>query len=160
MTSTVVVLTLVYALTLASFHPWDLAIGAGVSTLFVFFTRRFVFHNDPAATNFFARFVWFWPFAAATVWDIVRGTWEVTLVTLGIRPLVSPGIVRIPIGDRTPTGVAVSGMATTLSPGTFLVDVDWEEGVWLVHAIDAADPDGVRREHQEFYERWQRKVFP
>jgi hypothetical protein len=30
----------------------------------------------------------------------------------------------------------------------------------LLHVIDASDPDEVRRRHQVFYDRFQRKVFP
>ncbi|MBA2375274.1 MAG: Na+/H+ antiporter subunit E, partial [Rubrobacter sp.] len=48
----------------------------------------------------------------------------------------------------------------TLSPGTYLVEVDWERGVWLIHALDASDPDEVRRDRHEFYERYQKRVFP
>ena len=36
-------LTLVYALTLASFDPWDLGIGAGVGAVLLWSTRRFTF---------------------------------------------------------------------------------------------------------------------
>jgi multicomponent Na+:H+ antiporter subunit E len=30
----------------------------------------------------------------------------------------------------------------------------------LLHVLDAADPDAVRRHHAAFYERHQRSVFP
>jgi multicomponent Na+:H+ antiporter subunit E len=158
--SMVLFLTLTYALVLGSFAPWDLVIGAAISASLVFATRRFLFDYEPSAPDYLRRFVYFWPFVAATVWNIITGTWTVALVTLHIRPLSSPGIVAVPIEDRTPTGVAVSALATTLSPGTFLVDVDRERDVMLIHSIDASDPDEVREDHQEFYRRYQRKVFP
>ena len=79
---------------------------------------------------------------------------------LHVRPLNHPGIVAVPIAERSPLGVAVSGLATTLSPGAFLVDVDWEQRVMLIHVLDASDPDEVRADHQRFYRRWQRHVFP
>ncbi len=157
---TVVLLTLTYALVLGSFAPADLAMGVIISGVLVYGTRRFTFGEKAASPNILSRFLYFWPFLVAEIWNIITGTWEVALVTLHIKPLVSPGIVAVPIRERTPAGVAVSAMATTLSPGTFLVDVDWERGVMLIHSIDASDPEEVRREHQKFYERWQRKVFP
>src|SRR3712207_1832924 len=43
------VLTLVSALALASFHPWDLAVGAGLSAALLFASRRFVFGSDGTA---------------------------------------------------------------------------------------------------------------
>lgn len=154
-------LTLTYALVLASFAPADLLLGAVLSGALLFLSRRFVFSRDREEKGGLpGRLAAFVPFVAVTLWDILRGTWEVSLVTLHIRRLTNTGLVVVPIGDRTPTGVAVSALATTLSPGTFLVDVDEERGVMLIHSIDAADPDKVRRAHQEFYERHQRKVFP
>ena len=154
-------LTLTYALVLGSFKPWDLAIGAVVSGVLLYALRGLALGARPvSAGGFVERLVAFVPFVRATVWEIITGTWEVTLVTLHLRPLESPGIVAIPIGERTPTGVAVSTLATTLSPGTFLVDVDWERGVFLIHIIDASDPEAVRRHHEEFYRRYQRGVFP
>ncbi|MGF1473428.1 MAG: Na+/H+ antiporter subunit E [Rubrobacteraceae bacterium] len=157
---TLVLLTLVFLLVLGSFKPADIFMGVVVAGVLIYGTRRLSFRNKPTSQNLFSRFIHFWPFLVAEIWIIVNGTLEVALITLHIRPLASPGIVAVPIGERTPTGVAVSAQCTTLSPGTFLVDVDWERGVMLLHAIDATDPDEVRREHQEFYDRWQRKVFP
>lgn len=154
-------LTLVYALVLASFHPWDLAAGAVLSGVLLFAFRGFLLRKRAGSPGSFPRrFLAFWPFAFATAKAIIEGTWEVTLVTLHFRPLHSPGIVAIPIAERTPLGVAVSALATTLSPGTVLVDVDMERGVMLIHAIDARDPDAIREEHGEFYRRYQSKVFP
>ncbi|CAN5745834.1 Na+/H+ antiporter subunit E [soil metagenome] len=155
-----ILLTLAYLLVLGSFAPWDIVMGVAVSATLIYGTRRLVFREKPSSSNLFSRFVYFWPFVVAEVWNILTGTWNVALITLHLRPLVSPGIVAVPIGERTPTGVAVSAQCTTLSPGTFLVDVDWERRVMLIHALDAGDPDEVRRDHQEFYEKWQKKVFP
>ncbi len=155
------VLVAVYALTLASVHPWDLAIGALIALATLWTFRGFLFDEQALpATRLLRRLVAFWPFAAALVWEIVRGTWFVATVVLHFRPLSHPGIVAVPIAERSPLGVAVSGLATTLSPGAFLVDVDWERRVMLIHVLDASDPDEVRADHQRFYRRWQRHVFP
>jgi len=154
-----VLLTLVYALVLASFDPWDLLLGAVVSGALLFTLRGYVFGDGADVRgSVLGRVVAFVPFAGAVAWDVVVGTWEVALVTLHLRPLGRPGIVAVPLGERTPVGVAVSALVSTLSPGAFLVDVDRE--VMLIHVIDASDPEAVRREHEEFYQRFQRKVFP
>ena len=155
-----VVLTLVFLLVLAEFEFWNVFFGAIISGGLMIFSRRFIFEYEPADPHILRRAIYFWPFMAATVWNIITGTVEVALITLHFRPLDSPGIVAVPIGKRTPVGVAVSAMATTLSPGTYLVDVDRERDVMLIHAIDASDPRQVIDEHQEFYRKYQSKVFP
>ena len=163
----IVALTLVYALALASFHPWDLVIGACLSAALLFASRWFVFGVDgeglrPVSRRLalLGRVAAFVPFSAVVLRDIVVGTWEVSLVTLHLRPLVKPGIVAVPIGDRTPTGVAVWAVVTGLPPGSFFVDVDRERGVALIHIVDARDPEAFREQQEEFYRRYQSKVFP
>ena len=163
----ILALTLVYALALASFHPWDLLFGAGLSAALLFASRRFVFDADGTAPRpagrrltLLGRVVAFVPFAAVVFRNILAGNVEVTLVTLGLRPLLRPGIVAVPVGDRTPTGVAVWAVVTGLPPGSFFVDVDRERGVVLIHVLDARDPVAYREEQEDFYRRYQSKVFP
>ena len=160
----VVALTLVYALALASFHPWDLLIGASLSAALLFTSRGFVFGTAPRPAGrgltLLGRAVAFVPFALAVFREIVVGNWEVTLVTLQLRPLVRPGIVAVPLGDRSPTGVAVWAVVTGLPPGSFFVDVDRERGVVLIHVLDARDPEAFRQRQEDFYRRYQSKVFP
>lgn len=155
-----VLLTLVYALVVGTFSAADLALGALLSGVLLFALRAFVLPGEPASTGLFGRVAAFFPFAAAVGYDVVVGTWEVSLVTLHLRPFARPGIVAIPIGDRTQTGVAVSALVATLSPGEVLVDVDREGGAMLIHVMDAGDPGAIRGRHEDFYRRYQRKVFP
>lgn len=156
-----VILLLVYLSVLASLNPWDVLMGAAVAAGLLLAFERFLAAGRPAPLySPLGRFLAFWPFVVAVIWDILTGAWTVIGIVLRIRPLARPGIVAVPTEDRTPTGVAVSALATTLSPGTFLVDVDWERGVMLIHSIDASDPDAVRESHQAFYRRHQRRVFP
>lgn len=151
----------VYLTVLVSLDPWDIAIGS-LLTLGLLVGGRKMIEVQPApdGPSFGRRAVAFVPFVGAVIRDIVVGTWQVALITLGLRSLVSPGIVKVPIGRRSPSGVAVSALMLTLSPGEFLVDVDWDEGVMLIHAIDASDPSLIRRHHERFYERYQRPLFP
>ena len=155
----VLFLTGVYAMVLASFHPWDLFFGAVISGALVYAFRSFVFGGQPDPLRGLAgRCAAFFPFVVAVIWDVFKGTWEVALITLHIRPLVKPGVVKLPVGERTPTGVAVLGLATTLSPGAFLIEANDEH--MLIHVIDARDPDAFREDREDFYQRYQRKVFP
>lgn len=159
--ATVTALTLIYALALVSFHPWDLAFGAALEAALVFGSRRFVFGGASGqGPGLPSRMLAFGLFAAAIFREILVGTLEVTLVTLHLRPLERSGIVAVPIGERTPMGVAVWAIVTGLPPGSFFVDLDQERGVALIHILDARDPDAFRRHQADFYRRYQSKVFP
>jgi multisubunit Na+/H+ antiporter MnhE subunit len=160
----------VYVLTLASAHPLDLLAGALLGAALVAVTRAPAPREAPSLDGrpwaahptppLAVRVAAFPLFAYGLLADIARGTWDVALRVVHLRPIEHPGIVRIPVGERTPLGVAVSALATTLSPGTVFIDLDEEAGVMLLHVIDAADPDRVRADHLRFYERYQRRVFP
>jgi multisubunit Na+/H+ antiporter MnhE subunit len=91
--------------------------------------------------------------------DITVGTWQVALVVLGLRPLRCPGIVAVPLGDRTDLGAVVSSLVSTLSPGELVVDIDHDRGAILVHVLDASDRDAVRARFEDFYRRHQRDVL-
>ncbi|MDQ4072181.1 MAG: Na+/H+ antiporter subunit E [Actinomycetota bacterium] len=154
-------LTAVYAVTLASLRPLDLAMGLFISAALLAVAHRFVFADEPEPAPEVLRRIAALPrFFAGVIAEVASGTIEVALVVLGRRRLDCPGIVAVPIEERTPIGVAVAALAFTLSPGDVLIDVDEEEQVMLIHVLDASDPDAVRARHRSFYERWQRRAFP
>ena len=154
-------LVAVFALTLVSADPVDLVMGAVIgAALVALLGRRLDPAREPAPISFARRLAGFPLFVGAIVADIVTGTWDVALRVVHVRRVEQPGVVRIPIGDRTEHGVAVSALATTLSPGSVLIDVDWDRREMLLHVIDASDPEGVRAKLQRFYDRYQRQVFP
>jgi multicomponent Na+:H+ antiporter subunit E len=154
-------LTLVYALTLASFAPWDLLAGLTISAALLLATRRLRLQDgDHRAPPLWRRVVRFPILCLAAVREIVIGTWQVALVVTGLRPLRQPGIVAVPVGERSTAGLAASALLVTLSPGEVFVDVDHERQVMLLQVLDASDPDAVRRRHDAFYRRYQRAVFP
>ena len=156
-----VILVAVYALALGSADPLDLLTGALLAAALLLALRRVVFADPPSTSRSLGRRVLAFPrFALAVLWEVLRGTWQVSLVVVGLRPLGAPGIVAIPLGERTPTGVAASALALTLAPGECLVDVDWDERVMLVHVLDAGDPEAVRRQQAKLYESHQRSAFP
>ena len=154
-------LTLVYCLALASANPWDIGLGAliGFSILITF--RRFLF-LEPATSpgNIVTRGLRFPLLVAATVVDIVRGTIDVAKVVLSPKIVSHGGLVEIPDGGRTTSGVIVSGLINTISPGSVLIDIDPESRDLTIHAIDASEPGEVVAKQQRFYERYQRPIWP
>lgn len=154
-------LVLIYSMILLSLHPWDLAIGALLATGVLVMFRRHLFGSELEPMPGFGRralallhFAWF------VYTDVIEGLWQVLSIVLGLRPLTPSGIVAIPIGERTASGVAVTAWATGLSPGSVVIDVDWEQRVMLIHFIDASKPEKLRRKMQNAYKRYQRPIFP
>ncbi len=152
----------IYLLTLASREPADLAIGILIGLGVAWLTRPFMQTTalPSAPPSLLTRLIGLPLFLLIVLRDVVTGTIEVARYSLGLRKPDYQGIVALPIGERSRMGVAVSAWATTLSPGTALVEVDWQAGQMLIHVIDARDPEAIRAAHQHFYDRYQRRVFP
>lgn len=149
----------IYALALGSTKPADLATGVLLGLIGVVLERRVgrgrVHSRAPAPVKAAAMA----GMAATTVREIVLGTIHVTAFVLGLRKLRAPGIVEVPVGDRTSAGIAVTGILCGMPPGDLFVDSDPDRGVMLVHVLDASDPEAVCERYRRFYER-QRKVVP
>ena len=157
----VVLLAAVYALTLASADPVDLLTGLVLAAVLMLALRgRIPAPGERNPPSLLVRVVAFPVLLGALLVDMTKGSWDVSLRVLHLRPLQSPGIVVVPIGDRSPRGVAVTGLLIGLSPGTVLLDVDEQRRVMLFHVIDASDPDAVRAQIDGFYDRYQQRVFP
>lgn len=154
-------LTGVYSLTLGSLAWEDLLLGLGLSAALLMVFRKVLLPSPlPSTARMLMAIATFPAFTFIAVRDIVKGSWQVATIVVGLRPLAQPGIVEIPILERSSTAVGLSGLILTLSPGSFLVDVKWDERVMLVHVIDASDPDEVRAGFVRFYERYQRTLVP
>jgi multicomponent K+:H+ antiporter subunit E/multicomponent Na+:H+ antiporter subunit E len=157
----VVLLTLVYLMTLGSRDIWDVAGGAVLSSGLLLVHWRFIFGCSPAPRlSLLKRTRGLVKLVGAVLLDIARGTWRMALFVLHIRPLKSPGIVEVPIVGRSASGVVVSALVTTLSPGSVLVDIDWRRRVMLFHVFDATDPQAVGLAEHDSYLRYQQHVFP
>ena len=155
----VAVLTGVYLLSLGSVDPLDAAEGFLLAAALSLWLRGRLGWPAGAGPSLAGRIAAFPLLVVGELVEVLRGTWDVALRVLGVRPLES-GIVLIPIGERTDLGVAVTGLLAGLSPGSMLVEVDRERQVMLFHFIDASDPDAVRDHLDRFYRRYQRRAFP
>jgi multicomponent Na+:H+ antiporter subunit E len=156
----VVLLTGVYLLSLGSVDPLDAAEGLVLATVLSLGLRGRLERPQGAGPSLAGRIAAFPLLVGGLLVDVLRGTWDVALRVLGLRPVECSGIVLVPIGERTELGVAVTGLFAGLSPGSLLVEVDSQRQVMLFHVIDARDPDAVRDHLERFYQRYQRGVFP
>lgn len=161
---TAALLTLVYALTIGSFAPWDVGAGALIATALAVGLRgaeaRRSLSGGVGLVELGKRTAGLPALTLVVLREMTVGTWQVASVVLGIRPLGRPGIVSVPIGDRSDAAVIVTAFLGTLSPGEFFVDADWERGVLWFHVLDASDPERVRARFREMYRRYQRRVVP
>jgi len=149
-------LTGIYCLALASAAWQDMVVGAALAAgLTSTLGRRFLPKPLPDG-GYVIHVITYSPvFAWLLLVDVVKGTWLVASIVCGLKPLEHPGIVRVPLGNHSPHSVGVVGLLVTVSPGSFLVDVDWDDRVMLVHYMDASNPDKCRADVEKYYRLWE-----
>ena len=154
-------LALLYALMVGSLHPVDLVLGfvlaLGVMRLFPMaglppvLTAR----EHWRRTLHLPRFGW------ALLVLVTRSCFHVVKIIFGpLERADRAGVVEVPMGERTARGVQVSSWVMSLAPGTVLLELDWEKRVMRMHALDASDPAQLIQQQDNFYQRYQRAVFP
>ena len=70
-----------------------------------------------------------------------------------------PSWVVIPLDLREAEAITVLAGTITLTPGTVSADLSDEGHSLLVHALDTDDPDAVRDEIKDRYERRLKEIF-
>ena len=153
-------LTLVYALALGSFAAADLAMGLVLSAGCLAAVGQLHGTADAPAVQVARRVAFFPLLVAGVTGQVLQGTWALSLIVLGLRPLHRPGLVEVPMGNRSESGMAAAAVLTTLAPGDVALDVDLEREVMVIHTVDASDPDAVRERFRHLRERYGQRVFP
>lgn len=94
------------------------------------------------------------------MWDILVANVQVAWIVL-TRPnsKLRPAWVVVPLDLRQPEAISILAGTITLTPGTVSADLSSEGHSLLVHALDTDDPDAVRDQIKERYERRLKEIF-
>ncbi len=94
------------------------------------------------------------------LWDILVANVQVAWIVL-TRPnsKLRPAWVVVPLDLVQPEAISVLAGTITLTPGTVSADLSDEGHSLLVHALDTDDPDAVRDQIKDRYERRLKEIF-
>ena len=99
-------------------------------------------------------------FILVVLWDIVVANVSVAKIILFKRNKdMRPTWITVPLDLRSPEAITVLAGTITMTPGTVSADVAADGRSLLVHCLDAADPDAVRDDIKQRYERRLREIF-
>ncbi|GHE03422.1 Na+/H+ antiporter subunit E [Allgaiera indica] len=95
------------------------------------------------------------------LYDIVTANITVARIVLFVpRARLQPAWVVIPLELRSPEAITVLAGSITLTPGTLTAEVSSDAHSILVHCLHAPEPDAVRDEIKQRYERRLLEIFP
>ncbi|KZY02208.1 MULTISPECIES: Na+/H+ antiporter subunit E [unclassified Sulfitobacter] len=99
-------------------------------------------------------------YAVIVIWDILVANVVVALIVL-FKPNrnIKSAWVEIPLELRAPEAITMLAGTITLTPGTLSADLSRDGRSLLVHALHAPDPDAVRDDIKNRYERRLKEIF-
>lgn len=100
------------------------------------------------------------PYMLLVMWDILIANIQVAWIVL-TRPnsKLRPAWVIVPLDLRQPEAITVLAGTITLTPGTVSADLSDGGHSLLVHTLDTDDPDAVRDQIKDRYERRLKGIF-
>ncbi len=94
------------------------------------------------------------------IWDIIVANVQVAYIILfKANANIKPAWISIPLDIRTPEAITVLAGTITLTPGTVSSDLSADGRSLLVHCLDAPDPEAVRDDIKNRYERRLKEIF-
>ncbi len=99
-------------------------------------------------------------FAVGTAQELMQGSWTMLRVLLGLEDWRKVGFIKIPVGERSPTGAIILALVATAAPGGVLITIDWHEGMMIFNVIDASHPEAINAHWERFYQKFQRPMLP
>ncbi|MCE5974719.1 Na+/H+ antiporter subunit E [Sinirhodobacter sp. WL0062] len=99
-------------------------------------------------------------YIAIVIWDIIKSNIAVAKIVLFVpNDKLRPAWVTVPLDLHEPEAITVLAGTITMTPGTLTAELAADGHSLLVHCLHAPDPDGVRDEIKERYERRLKEIF-
>jgi multicomponent Na+:H+ antiporter subunit E len=136
----VVWLAVVWVLLWGTFSPWTLVGGVVVAV-----AVTALFPMPPAPGRMPVRPLRVLGLVGYLVYDLVVSTVEVSWQILRHGPGARGAIVEVPFFSSSDEVVTVMASALSLSPGTAVLQIDPDRGVWYVYVLGPRDLAGVQR---------------
>jgi len=115
-------------------------VGLAVAA-FVSFLTGDLFVRQPSHFKQIRRYLWFGYYIPLFFWECLKANVDVALRILHPELPINPGIVKVKTTLRSDTGLTFLANSITLTPGTFCVDINPEEGILYIHWIDVQSQD-------------------
>jgi multicomponent Na+:H+ antiporter subunit E len=92
-------------------------------------------------------------FAGFFLWELVLSNLRVAWDVLTPRSYRRPGVVAVPLDATTDVEITLLANLVTLTPGTLSLDVSPDRRVLYVHGMFVDDPETMRRDIKQSFER-------
>ncbi len=126
----------------------NLMLGFGIGFLVLFFTAPII--GIPAYVR---KVVQVLNLALFFIWELVLSNLRVALEVLTPGYQLRPGVIAIPLDVQTDAEIMLLTTLISLTPGSIAIDVSADRHELYLHAMYIDDPEQVRRQIKDGFER-------
>jgi multicomponent K+:H+ antiporter subunit E len=99
-------------------------------------------------------------YSFVVIWDIIVANIQVAWIVLTVpNAKLKPAWIVVPLELKQPEAITLLAGTITLTPGTVSADLSDEGHSLLVHVLHTDDPDAVRDDIKDRYERRLLEIF-
>jgi multicomponent Na+:H+ antiporter subunit E len=98
-------------------------------------------------------------FVVIFLWEVVMANITIVQTVLSPKLDVTPAIIALPLDIETEAEITLLANMITLTPGTLSLDVSDDRSVLYVHAVDVKDPEKVKQDIKQVFEKLVHEVF-
>ena len=100
------------------------------------------------------------PYCGLVIWDIIVANIQVAWIVISVpNAKLKPAWIVVPLELRQPEAITVLAGTITLTPGTVSADLSDGGHSLLVHVLHTDDPDAVRDDINDRYQRRLKEIF-
>jgi multicomponent Na+:H+ antiporter subunit E len=143
-----ILLAVTWAAVAERFSPANLGFGFGLGYAILWLAQPAL-----GPSNYFRKVRQVIGFAVFFVRELVKANLRVAHDVLTPTLYTRPGTIAVPLDVTTDAEITVLATLITLTPGTLSLDVSADRRVLYIHAMFIDDPEALRREIKEGFER-------
>lgn len=143
-----IVLSLLWAAASGDISLANLIVGFLVGYMVLWFARPLAgpsryFDKGPQAVRFLLYYLG----------QLVLSNFRVAYDVVTPKRHMRPGVIAIPLDAKTDLEITLFANFVTMTPGTLALDVSEDRKVLYIHAMFIDDPDALRKEIKDGFER-------
>ncbi|OGS23066.1 MAG: hypothetical protein A2252_08070 [Elusimicrobia bacterium RIFOXYA2_FULL_39_19] len=120
---------------------WQYLLTGVIISLFIAWAVGDILTRNPWKFKQHARYIWAVYYIWVFIWEMVKGNIDGAYRILHPGLPIKPGIVKVKTNLRSDSALTYLANTITLTPGTFTVDVDSENGYLYVHWMNVETED-------------------
>ena len=120
---------------------WQHLVTGVVVCLLVAITMGSMFTEHPAKFTGWKRYAWFLWYLLVFGWECIKANIDVAIMVMDPKLPINPGIVKVKTILKTETAITFLANSITLTPGTFVVDLDKDKGFLYIHWLNVKTQD-------------------